>query len=102
VIQQCDMCLQFIILVIDSTDRERLGISKEELYRMLACEVLIQFIDHFPVQPVLAPPVFFHYLFHRQPFGISEFYGYGDSGTGFLDQMPWLSPSHVKALIGRK
>lgn len=31
--------LQFIILVVDSTDRERLVISKEELYRMLAHEV---------------------------------------------------------------
>lgn len=30
---------QFIILVVDSTDRERLAISKEELYRMLAHEV---------------------------------------------------------------
>lgn len=33
--------LQFIILVVDSTDRERLAISKEELYRMLAHEVCI-------------------------------------------------------------
>ncbi|TWW70861.1 ADP-ribosylation factor-like protein 5B [Takifugu flavidus] len=32
--------LQFIILVVDSTDRERLAISKEELYRMLAHEDL--------------------------------------------------------------
>lgn len=31
--------VQFIILVVDSTDRERLVISKEELYRMLAHEV---------------------------------------------------------------
>jgi small GTP-binding protein len=31
---------KFIILVVDSTDRERLGITKEELYRMLACEDL--------------------------------------------------------------
>jgi len=31
--------LQFVILVIDSTDRERLSISKEELHKMLACEV---------------------------------------------------------------
>lgn len=30
---------QFVILVIDSTDRERLSVSKEELYRMLNCEV---------------------------------------------------------------
>lgn len=30
---------QCVILVIDSTDRERLGTSKEELYRMLAHEV---------------------------------------------------------------
>ena len=28
-----------MILVIDSTDRERLSINKEELYRMLNCEV---------------------------------------------------------------
>lgn len=32
--------LQFVILVVDSTDRERLAISKEELYRMLAHEVI--------------------------------------------------------------
>ncbi|XP_043960253.1 ADP-ribosylation factor-like 8 isoform X1 [Gambusia affinis] len=31
---------RFIILVVDSTDRERLAISKEELYRMLAHEDL--------------------------------------------------------------
>ncbi|XP_032407480.1 ADP-ribosylation factor-like 8 isoform X1 [Xiphophorus hellerii] len=31
---------EFIILVVDSTDRERLAISKEELYRMLAHEDL--------------------------------------------------------------
>ncbi|KAG2458290.1 ARL5B protein, partial [Polypterus senegalus] len=31
---------EFIILVVDSTDRERLTISKEELYRMLAHEDL--------------------------------------------------------------
>jgi len=31
--------LQFVILVVDSTDRERLSISKEELHKMLACEV---------------------------------------------------------------
>ncbi|XP_062297400.1 ADP-ribosylation factor-like protein 5B [Scomber scombrus] len=30
----------FVILVVDSTDRERLAISKEELYRMLAHEDL--------------------------------------------------------------
>ena len=38
---------QFVILVIDSTDRERLHISKEELYHMLANEVRKVFI-HFP------------------------------------------------------
>uniref|UniRef100_A0AAZ3QP50 ADP-ribosylation factor-like 8 n=1 Tax=Oncorhynchus tshawytscha TaxID=74940 RepID=A0AAZ3QP50_ONCTS len=32
---------EFIILVVDSTDRERLVISKEELYKMLAHEVRI-------------------------------------------------------------
>lgn len=31
--------MQFVILVVDSTDRERLVITKEELYRMLAHEV---------------------------------------------------------------
>ncbi|RXM98640.1 MAM and LDL-receptor class A domain-containing protein 2 [Acipenser ruthenus] len=31
---------EFIILVVDSTDRERLSITKEELYRMLAHELL--------------------------------------------------------------
>lgn len=31
---------EFVILVIDSTDRERLSITKEELYKMLACEDL--------------------------------------------------------------
>ena len=34
------MFFQFIILVIDSTDRERLTITKEELYKMLNCEDL--------------------------------------------------------------
>uniref|UniRef100_A0A8C5RW28 ARF like GTPase 5C n=1 Tax=Laticauda laticaudata TaxID=8630 RepID=A0A8C5RW28_LATLA len=31
---------QFVILVIDSTDRERLTVTKEELYKMLAHEDL--------------------------------------------------------------
>ncbi|XP_054165499.1 ADP-ribosylation factor-like protein 5A [Oppia nitens] len=31
---------EFIILVVDSTDRERIGISKEELWKMLAHEDL--------------------------------------------------------------
>ena len=31
---------QFVILVVDSTDRERLSITKEELYKMLHCEDL--------------------------------------------------------------
>jgi len=31
---------QFVILVVDSTDRERLAISREELYRMLGNEDL--------------------------------------------------------------
>ena len=34
---------QFIILVVDSTDRERLSITKEELCRMLANEVSFVF-----------------------------------------------------------
>ena len=29
----------FLILVVDSTDRERLAVTKEELYRMLGNEV---------------------------------------------------------------
>ena len=29
----------FLILVVDSTDRERLSVTKEELYRMLGNEV---------------------------------------------------------------
>lgn len=29
----------FIIMVVDSTDRERLSVTKEELYRMLEHEV---------------------------------------------------------------
>lgn len=32
--------LQFVILVVDSTDRERLSISKEELHKMLGHEEL--------------------------------------------------------------
>jgi signal recognition particle receptor subunit beta len=31
---------QFVIVVIDSTDRERLAVTREELYRMLAHEEL--------------------------------------------------------------
>lgn len=31
---------EFVILVVDSTDRERLSITKEELYQMLHCEDL--------------------------------------------------------------
>ena len=31
---------QFIILVVDSTDRERLSISKEELHKMLESDEL--------------------------------------------------------------
>ena len=34
------MSLQFIILVVDSTDRDRLSLTKEELYRLLAHEEL--------------------------------------------------------------
>ena len=30
---------RFMILVVDSTDRERLAIAKEELYKMLSNEV---------------------------------------------------------------
>jgi len=41
--------LQFVILVVDSTDRERLGISKEELYHMLACEVIFTIYSVFVI-----------------------------------------------------
>lgn len=34
-------CEQFVIVVVDSTDRERISVTKEELYRMLAHEVSI-------------------------------------------------------------
>lgn len=34
---------QIVILVVDSTDRERLTVTKEELHRMLAHEVLLYF-----------------------------------------------------------
>lgn len=33
---------QIVILVVDSTDRERLTVTKEELHRMLSHEVQIQ------------------------------------------------------------
>lgn len=33
--------LQFVILVIDSTDRERLSVTREELYKMLNHEELV-------------------------------------------------------------
>ena len=32
---------EFLIVVVDSTDRERLSITKEELYRMLDHEVCV-------------------------------------------------------------
>lgn len=35
-----NICPQFVIMVIDSTDRQRLGISREELHRMLTHEEL--------------------------------------------------------------
>lgn len=35
-----EIILQFVILVIDSTDRERLSVTREELYRMLGHEDL--------------------------------------------------------------
>ena len=44
----CNCIFQFVILVIDSTDRERLSITKEELYKMLATEVGIQVILWLP------------------------------------------------------
>lgn len=36
---QLSLFPQFVILVVDSIDRERLSVTKEELYRMLAHEV---------------------------------------------------------------
>lgn len=33
--------LQFVIVVVDSTDRERISVTKEELYKMLAHEVSV-------------------------------------------------------------
>lgn len=36
------MLFQIVILVVDSTDRERLTLNKEELHRMLAHEVQIK------------------------------------------------------------
>lgn len=36
----CIFFLQFIIMVIDSTDRERLAVTREELYKMLQHEDL--------------------------------------------------------------
>lgn len=37
---EINLCPQFVIVVIDSTDRERLAVTREELYRMLAHEEL--------------------------------------------------------------
>lgn len=34
------VCWQFVIVVIDSTDRERLSVTRQELYRMLSHEEL--------------------------------------------------------------
>ena len=36
---------QIVILVVDSTDRERLTVTKEELHQMLAHEVQFNFTD---------------------------------------------------------
>ena len=36
----------FLILVVDSTDRERLAVTKEELYRMLGNEVCYYYNTH--------------------------------------------------------
>lgn len=38
------MALQFVIVVVDSTDRERISVTREELYRMLAHEVSPTFL----------------------------------------------------------
>lgn len=38
--------LQFVIVVVDSTDRERISVTKEELYRMLAHEVSFGVLGH--------------------------------------------------------
>ncbi|TNN57933.1 ADP-ribosylation factor-like protein 5B [Liparis tanakae] len=48
---------EFIILVVDSTDRERLVISKEELYRMLAHELVPRpGVDDLEGRAQIAPP----------------------------------------------
>ena len=42
----------FLILVVDSTDRERLAVSKEELYKMLGHEVGVHVsITHCGIEP---------------------------------------------------
>ena len=41
----------FLILVVDSTDRERLAVTKEELYRMLGNEVHVHVYTHYTVKP---------------------------------------------------
>lgn len=58
--------LQFIILVVDSTDRERLAISKEELYRMLAHEVMHERGNHLHSGVVIGVPRTVS-LFHPLP-----------------------------------
>lgn len=37
---------QFLLLVVDSTDRERLSIAKEELYKMLGHEVSFDLMQY--------------------------------------------------------
>lgn len=39
------LLFQFVILVVDSTDRERLTLTKDELHRMLAHEVQVRKSD---------------------------------------------------------
>ncbi|KAL7646176.1 UNVERIFIED_CONTAM: hypothetical protein RMT77_003077 [Armadillidium vulgare] len=58
---------EFIILVIDSTDRERLSITKEELYRLLAHEelsraALLVYANKQDVQGALTPTEISHHL----------------------------------------
>lgn len=51
--------LQFVIVVVDSTDRERISVTKEELYKMLAHEVSAPCVFH------LYFIIYFNYLSDR-------------------------------------
>lgn len=42
-----------MIVVVDSTDRERISVTREELYRMLAHEVSGEFEKHHTVDSIV-------------------------------------------------